>query len=115
MYKNLNNGAFDNFDPNNYEGDGSAEVLQLASAKPGQKLQINLTLDNPTAVDLTFELFSYLDSCVRRRKAEYATGNWAYIPLLSHQGIAAVIATTDGTIGFDRDGNLAIHGDGSPA
>jgi hypothetical protein len=121
MFQNLNNGSHNQFDPDNYDpsvankfnganGDESGYAMQ--SAKPGQKMQVNLTLANPTASDLTFELFSYLDSMVRRRKAEYVTGAFLYVPYLSFEGILRYSGATDtgGVVGFDQDGSLQIYG-----
>lgn len=122
MFKNLQNSAFNGFDPelnaydpsavnkfNGATGNGDAGTY-TSDAKPGNKMQVNLTLGNPTATNLTFELFSYLDSQVRVTKAAYATGAFKYIPLLSFEGIAALVADTGGLVGFNATGDLEIWG-----
>lgn len=114
------NGKYSNFDPtiagklNNANGSGVMPGQMVADAKPGQKMQINLTLNNPTALTLNFELFNLLNSFTTYRKQEYATGNYQYIPVNSLQGIQAIIASTGGTVGFDQDGNAYIQGDMAP-
>lgn len=115
------NGKYSNFDPNikaNYNNaTGSSGIVpgaQVVDAKPGQKMQINLTLNNPTALTLDFELFNLLNSFTTYRKQEYAQGNYQYIPLLTSNGIAAYIAGTGGTVGFDQNGNAYIQGDLAP-
>lgn len=125
MFKQLNQAAYSTYDPsigNRFDpsigakinratgDDGSAPGQNVVAAKPGQKMQINITLSNPTASDLTFELFSYLDSQFRRIKTEYVVGNYKYIPLSSYQGMQAVIAATDGTVGFSSAGDAEIRG-----
>src|SRR6478609_6219671 len=99
MFGNMQNGAFNSFDPtlannsfdptvtnkfNNASGDAAGYTTQ--DAKPGQKMQVNLSLANATAANLTFELFSYLDSQLRRQKNEYITGAFTYIPWTSFEG-----------------------------
>lgn len=119
MFRNLQNGAFNSFDPDNFDPDvankfnganGSEAGYSTSEAKPGQKMQVNLTLANPTASNLTFELFSFLDSQVRRRKTEYATGAFLYHPLLSFEGIPRLVADTGGLVGFNNAGELEIWG-----
>ena len=112
---------FNNFDPNNFDpmlagkfnnasGNGAAGS-SVQEARPGQKMQVNLTLTNNAAVDLTFELFSFLDSYTRRLKPEYVpptATQYAYKPLTSREGIIA--ASTGGTVGFNQLGTLEIRG-----
>lgn len=89
--------------------DAGASGSSIVGAKPGQNMQISLTLNNPSGGLLTFELFNYLQSYTRVKNATYVVGSYLYIPLLSYEGIAAIIATTDGTIGFNAAGDLEIH------
>lgn len=125
-FKALQNAAFDNFDPslvnsfdpalsgkyNNANGAGGAATALVAAA-PGQKMQFNVTLNNPSAVSLWFELFCYIDSFIDRQKTEYITGNYTYIPLLSLDGLTAHAGTHGGIVGFDKTGTLQIQGDPS--
>lgn len=120
----MNKAQYNSFDPNNYDptarrrnnaDNGGAPGYNTQSAQPGNKMQVNLTVNNATAVDITFELFSFLDSFTRRLKQEYvpvANPDYAYIPQTSYQGISAIAAGTDGTVGFDQIGNLVIRGAG---
>ena len=109
---------FDNFDPENFDpslaqkynsasGNDAGSVLQ--AAKAGQQMQVNLTLNNPTSTVKTFELWNYIDSMVNRRKAQYASGNYQYIPQDSLEGLKAV-AVNGGTVGWTQDGDLMIGG-----
>jgi hypothetical protein len=122
--------AFSNYDPttangngfdpnvaNRYNGVNGADVV---SAKEGQKMQVNLTLSNPTAVELTFEMFNYLESMTRKRNATYvplADTNYAYIPMTSYEGLLKTLpvgtANAGGIVGFDQGGDLIIRGDDS--
>lgn len=121
MYRNLANSSRNSYDPDNYDptvagkynnADGSGGAYATQEAKPGQKMQVNITLANPTATNLMFEVFSYLDSMIRRKKAEYATGAFLYVPYLSFEGIIRYSGATDtgGVVGFDQDGNCLIFG-----
>lgn len=123
-FKATQNAAFDNYDPslgnsfdpalsgkyNNANGAGSA-ASTLVRAKAGQKMQFNVTLNNPSAVSLWFELFCYMDSFIDRLKTEYVTGNYLYVPLLSLEGLTRHAGTHGGVVGFDQSGNLQIQGD----
>lgn len=124
-FRALQNAAFDAFDPslansfdpamskyNNANGGGSA-ASTINTAQPGQKMQFNVTMNNPSAVDLFFELFCFVDSYIDRLKTEYQVGNYKYIPLLSLEGLTAHAGTHGGVIGFDQNGNLNIQGDPS--
>jgi len=122
MFKNMNRGRFDTFDPDKYDpslmrrnnADGSINAGEQGSsvktAQPGNKMQINLSFNNATASNLTFEVWSFLDSVTRRRKLEYAVGNYLYIPQTSYEGILAISAGTNQTVGFDQNGDLIIRG-----
>lgn len=127
MFKNKQGAAFDNFDPsvnsfdpsvmNNATGDGSSPASIVQPTKVGQKMQFNITLNNPTAQVLTFELFNYLNSFVRIQNATYAVATYLYVPFLTYEGLTLFKAATDhgGTVGFDAVGNLEIRGDTSLA
>ena len=126
-FRALQNAAFDNFDPalansfdpamarkyNNANGASGSAVTTVSQAAPGQKMQFNVTLNNPTAQNLTFELFCHIDSFVDRLKTEYVVGNYHYVPLLSLEGLTAHAGTHGGVVGFDQNGNLQIQGDPS--
>lgn len=120
-----------NFDPNFYDprmgaqynnadgGSGTstgagAAGTQTAKAKPGMQMQVNVTMNNPnTTTALTVELFNWMTSFVRVFNATYVTGHYLYIPLLTYEGLAANTGGHGGTLGFDKVGNLEIHGDDS--
>ncbi len=122
--QNAQRAGFNSFDPqvgqgnswdpqlagkwNGADGTGAAGQTVVA-AKPGQKMQISLTLANPSAGLLNFELFNYLNSMTRVRNTAYVVGAYAYIPLISFEGFAAQIAGTDGCVGFNQAGDLEIH------
>jgi hypothetical protein len=126
------NAKFNNFDPskangfdpsvmNRYNGADSAGSpgYTTASAKPQMKMQITLTLTNATAVILTFELWYFLNSMMHKTNAAFAqaaavqggTGvNFLYVPQDSYEGMQAIIAATDGTVGWDQMGQAVIRG-----
>lgn len=87
----------------------------ISQASPGQKMQVNLVLNNQTAVQLYFELFYFLNSAVRILNPAYASGVYQYIPLLTLEGLKAygngANTATSGVIGFGQDGHLEIQGD----
>jgi hypothetical protein len=124
MFKNKQGAAFDSYDPslgnsfdpsmNNATGSDSGTVA--VQAKAGQKMQLNVILSNPTAKELTFELFNYLNSYLNVLNTTYVNGTYKYIPLLSYEGLAATNpGTHGGTIGFDQNGVLKILGDTAAA
>ena len=129
VFKNMQNAAFDNFDPtlnNNFDpslaragrsnsATGDDPATSLVRAKAGQKMQINITFTNNAAVNLTFELFCYIDSFINRLKTEYVTGNYLYVPLLSLEGLTRHAGTHGGIVGFDQNGTLVIEGDEAAA
>lgn len=126
MFKNLDNSAYDQFDPDLYDpsilrrgqgrfnganGGGSSAGSQTNSAaSAGSKMQVNLVLNNPTAVALTFEMFCNILSAEKILNTAYVNGNYTYVPLETFQGIAATAAGNGGTIGFNQNGGLEIHG-----
>lgn len=123
----INQAAFDNFDPDNFEtdevvsdmydpdyasGQGNGAATATKQARPGRKMQLNISITNATASTITTELFSALDSCTTRLKPEYATGAYAMVPALSLEGLAALIAapTGGGVVGFNQSGSLVVRG-----
>lgn len=114
--------AFNNYDPrfagNNYDprlansANGSADSpgTMTQGAKAGQKMQINLSLNNQTATPKIVELWYYLNSMTRVQNLTYQTGNYLYIPQTGYEGIKAIAAGTDQTVGFNSLGNLVIRG-----
>lgn len=119
--KNSPNAAFDTFDPNVNKFDpalankwnganGGSAGTQTVAAQMGQKMQVNLTLNNPTNQTLSFELFYYLNTCLRTINASYAVGNYLYVPLLSLEGLTLHAGANGGVIGFDQTGTLQIQG-----
>lgn len=114
--------SFDSFDPdmnsydpsitrkvNNADG-GSASPNTIQSAKPGQKMQINITMVNSTASNLTAELFQWLYSITKVLKPELATGTYLMIPETSHEGLRRVVANTGGVVSWGQDGSLNYRG-----
>ncbi len=99
---------YSSYDPDYATGEGgNGAATATQQARPGQKMQINLTISNPTAVKLKFELFSAFDSWVTRLKPELAVGAYTVIPALSTQGLATVGI---GTVGYDQNGDLRVYG-----
>lgn len=121
LYNKINAQAFDNFDPDNfgantvsdrYDPDYMSENLDQPAtttrrARPGQKLQVNLVLNNPTALQLQFELFYAFASCTEVLNPSYPSGAYTYIPSLSTQGLAAAGV---GVVGWGQSGELQIRG-----
>lgn len=129
-FKNkVNQAAFDTFDPDNWDGgdtqsdmydpdnatgDGgdAGAATKTRVARPGRKLQLNVTITNATASKISTELFSALDSWTTRQKAELMIGNYDMIPANSLEGIAALVANPTGgkVVGFNKAGNLECRG-----
>lgn len=124
MFKAYQKAAFGTFDPrvgNNFDptllskyngadattGSGAGYTTQ--GAKPGQKMQVNLTLTNGSAGLLTFELWYYLNSMIRVLNPNFVTGAYTYVPQNSYEGIKSIAAGTDGTVGFDENGDCVIR------
>lgn len=111
--KNFDSFQPDNFDPRiggKYNGADEGGAYSTATAKPGQKMQINLTIVNATAAQMTAELFQWLDSITKRLKPELVVGNYLMIPETSHEGMRRVVANTGGTVAWDQNGNLTYRG-----
>lgn len=101
------------YDPrfaNSANGSADAPGTLTQGAKAGQKMQINLGLNNATAGTKVVELWYYLNSMTRVLNPAYSTGNYSYIPQTSYEGIKAIAAATNQTVGFDSVGNLIIRG-----
>lgn len=102
------------YDPagGNHVNGGSNAGTATMQAAQGQKMQVNITIANLTAVALTAELWNWLTSSVRIQNLAFQNGHYLYIPLLTYEGIAAVAAAAhDGTTGFNAAGNLEVRGD----
>lgn len=115
--------AGSSFDPNMWDpaimkkynsatGDSpAAQSGQLVQgAKLGQKMQVNITLQNATAVTITFELWYYLNSMMRVLNPTFVTGVYHYIPQNSYEGIVSIAAGTDATVGPNAVGDVVIRG-----
>lgn len=76
-------------------------------ARPGQKMQINLTLNNDTLQRIWFELFSAFNSFVEVLKPELVVASYSQIPGLSFEGVAAY---PDNINIVDQSGNVMIRG-----
>lgn len=124
MFKNYNSGfskydpSMSKFDPslsNRANGADDAGAYTTATAKPGQKMQINVTLTNNTLVKQTVELFQWLYSWTKVRKPEYIPSdpNYAMYPMLSYEGLVRTNSNAGGTVGFNADGDLIVRGDDS--
>jgi len=124
FFDRINESAYDNFggnnyDPNyfedvtngydpNYAGEAAAgAATKTEASRPGQSMQINLTLSNPTASKQKMEIFSPLYSWANVYKSNYVVGAYACIPALSTEGLATIGV---GTIGFDQNGDLRKYG-----
>lgn len=94
------------YDPDGLEGQRGA-TTKVNMANPGQKMQINLTLNNPTAVKITFELFNAFNNSVDILKPQLVSGAYSRIPGLSFEGQAAYPNNIDI---YDQAGNLMIRG-----
>jgi len=79
----------------------------VKQARPGQKMQINLTLSNPTASRITFDIFNAFYNSFNILKPELVVGNYSRIPGLSFEGLAARPNNIDI---FDQSGNGMIRG-----
>jgi hypothetical protein len=117
---------FDNFDPDGFDDDVQSDLYdpdnatgaapsasaatRVKSARPGQKLQLNISIANPTAKNLLVELFSALDSVTTRLKPEYVNAPYLMHPATSIEGISRIAAASGGIAGFNESGNLEIQG-----
>lgn len=122
MYDQVNKASkFDTFDPDNFEGvqsdlydpdyatgAGAGAATSVREARVGQKLQLNVTVQNATALTQTAELFSAFDSVATRLKPELVSGTYSLIPATSLEGLAAIVATPTGggVVGYNQSGSL---------
>lgn len=97
------------YDPNYADAPSGGGTTQVFNAKAGQKMQINLTLNNPTAQRITFDLFNAFFNSVDILKPELVIGNYSRIPGLSFEGQAAYPNNIDI---YDQNGALMIRGNG---
>ena len=127
MNRKVNDAAFDNYDPDNFGGDvtsdlydpdfatgdggGSQSATAVKTARPGRKLQINISVTNATAQKIHAELFSAFDSWASRLKPELVVAAYLMIPATSLEGLAALIAapTGGGVVGYNSAGNLEVR------
>jgi len=125
LEKQVNASSFDTFDPDNFGEDvvsdlydpdnatGEASAQSAGSptrtriARPGQKLQLNVSVTNATARLITTEFFSAFDAWTTRLKPELVTGNYSMIPALSLEGLAAA---PDNIVGYNDSGDLEVRG-----
>lgn len=97
---------------NNATGPAPAAAgSQVVVAAQGQKMQVNVTINNRAAIDLQMELWNWLTSVTRVQNPVYNQGVYHFIPLLTFEGLLAIKAGTGGEVGFNAVGNLEMHGD----
>lgn len=94
------------YDPD-YADAPTGTTTAVKQSRPGQKMQINLTLNNPTASKITFDLFDAFNNAVEIFKPELVIGNYSRIPGLSFEGQAAYPNNIDI---YDQAGNVMIRG-----
>jgi hypothetical protein len=117
------NSGFDSYDPtvsnfdptisrrvNNADGDTGNAGYGVQQAKPGQKMQINMSFTNNTASQMVGELFYWINSVTKVLKPELVVGNYKMIPETSHEGIRAAAANTGGTVSWGQNGDLNYRG-----
>lgn len=97
----------DSYDPDNATGEMATGVTAARVARPGQKLQFNVTINNATAKQLIVELFSAFDSIVTRQKPNYINAPYNFVPSTSFEGLALAGV---GCTGFNQSGNVEIRG-----
>ncbi len=126
FHDKINEARFDSFGGNNYDPDYFGADTQMdgydpdyagetqpgsatkqEASRPGQKMQINITINNATAAKQKVELFSPLFSWTNVLKPEYAVGAYTAIPWSSTQGLGTIGI---GTVGFDQNGDLKKYG-----
>lgn len=140
-FEQLEQEAFDNFDPDFYdpEGEGFDDYdgkKKRKGARPAPVVQkakayFDLVFTNPTAGVLTFELFNFFRSFTRYVRGDLSpnTAVYGYKPLSTREGLEALInnvipvgnrtpanesnTTAAGFVGFDQQGSLIITPDGA--
>lgn len=95
------------YDPGYNFADAPGGTTTVQQAQPGQKMQINLTLNNPTASKLTFELFQAFNSFMDILKPELVVATYSQIPGNSFEGQAAYPNNINI---YDQTGNVMIRG-----
>lgn len=136
-FSELEEAAFDNFDPN-FSDSYDPEIDNYAGKRQaGQAPRIkaaayfDLVFTNPTAQVITFEVFNALRSFTHTGRADYSPNAavYGYVPLSSREGIEALInnvvpvgnrtpanesnTAAAGFVGFDKTGALIITPDGA--
>jgi hypothetical protein len=112
-YENFEGVTMDKYDPDMYDPDyadapgAGGRTTKVNNATPGQKLNINLTIDNATASKITVELFSALNNWMTSLKADLVVAAHTMIPALSTEGLGTVGV---GTVGYDQAGNAVVYG-----
>lgn len=107
-------GGFSSYDPEGFEDDFDPDQLDGSTASAAVKTimrkkeaTFDLVMTNTSASALTVELFNYLRSYTRKRRADFATATFLYQPLESLEGSQKVGI---GIVGFNQDGDLVITG-----
>lgn len=102
------------YDPTLGRRNNAGSIMQpgseIQAASPNNNMQINLEFNNATASNLTIEAFSFLKSMVRFQKLQYQVANYLYIPQTGYEGLLAINAGTNQTVGFNSLGNLVVRG-----
>lgn len=128
MRNSVRRAAYDGYDPDYFDkdtestnfydpdyadapGGGTTTVRQ---ARPGQKLQINLTLNNPGASKITFDLFNAFLQTTEIYKPELVVASYTRIPGSSVEGITAIAAGGNGVDVYNQNGELEIRGTAVP-
>lgn len=114
-YDKIRKSAFDSFEgvrnENSYDPDymdaNTGTTTTVKNAKPGQVMQINLTLNNPTASKIIFNLFDAYNQTTQVLKPELVVGNYLRKPSQSFEGQAAYPNNIDI---YDQNGALMIRG-----
>ena len=87
-------------------------TTKVNAARAGQKMNINITIDNPSTVKITFELFSAMNNWTTQIKRDLVSSamsgaGYTLIPALSTEGLGTVGV---GTVGYDQEGDLNVYG-----
>ncbi len=108
---------YDNYDPDydmydpDYDGyDEGAKIPTMEVAK--REASFDLVMTNNSAATQGIELFNYINSFTKKRRTDLdgVTAPYLYIPANSIEGMALQSAGGDGTVGFNQNGDLVIHG-----
>lgn len=142
-FEELEESAFDNFDPDFYDPESPDNYDEFGKRKRkggGQSAQpmrqkakayFDLVFTNPTGGAITFELFNLLRSFTRLQRSDFSPNAavYGYFPLSTREGIEALINnvvpvgnrtpanesnTLDaGFVGFDKTGALIVTPSGA--